>query len=309
MATARGDGAVTGGPRSEPARARILAAAREEFARDGYDGATIRAIADRARIDPSLVMRYFGSKEGLFAAAAVIDLELPALRAIPRRQWGEVLVRQFLDRWEGPDQDGSLRMLFRVAPTNATAAARLGNAVSTQVAAMITAAGLGNAQQRADLMASQMLGLAYTRTSCDYHHRQRDPRRPGLGTGAHHAALPNQASTHPARPGRASWHDRHWCHPTPCIQRQARKRARRRCEEREAAGLREGKPTRLDTPVSPAPGCPDEPHRGYPVDVGSRVTCSGRPHRYPLPAESCGTRRGFSRRDHGARASRYGILI
>lgn len=163
MTTARGDGAVTGGPRSEPARARILAAAREEFARDGYDGATIRAIADRARIDPSLVMRYFGSKEGLFAAAAAIDLELPALRAIPRRQWGEVLVRQFLDRWEGPDQDGSLRMLFRVAPTNATAAARLGNAVSTQVAAMLTAAGLGNAQQRADLMASQMLGLAYTR--------------------------------------------------------------------------------------------------------------------------------------------------
>ena len=74
-----------------------------------------------------------------------------------------VLVRQFLDRWEGPDQDGSLRMLFRVAPTNATAAARLGNAVSKQVAAMLTAAGLGNAQQRGDLMASQMLGLAYTR--------------------------------------------------------------------------------------------------------------------------------------------------
>ena len=163
MTALRFDGAVIGGPRSEPARARILAAARDKFARDGYNGATIRAIAEQARIDPSLVMRYFGSKEGLFAAAAAIDLELPALRAIPRAKWGETLVRQFLDRWEGPAQDGSLRMLFRVAPTNATAATRLGNAVSTQVAAMLTAAGLDNAQQRADLMASQMLGLAYTR--------------------------------------------------------------------------------------------------------------------------------------------------
>jgi hypothetical protein len=41
---------------------------------------------------------------------------------------------------------------------------------------------------------------------------------------------------------------------------------------------------------------------------GHRSARSGRLHRYPLPAESCGTRRGFSRRDHGTRASRYGIL-
>lgn len=32
-----------------------------------------------------------------------------------------------------------------------------------------------------------------------------------------------------------------------------------------------------------------------------------RPHRYPLPAELCGSRRGFSRRDQGTRASGYGI--
>jgi hypothetical protein len=42
--------------------------------------------------------------------------------------------------------------------------------------------------------------------------------------------------------------------------------------------------------------------------IKHRSARSVRPHRYPLPAESCGARRGFSRRDHGTRASRYGIL-
>jgi AcrR family transcriptional regulator len=108
-------------------------------------------------------MRYFVNKEGLFAAAADVDLELPALQDIPRRHWEETLVRQFLDRWEGPERTGSLRMLFRVAPTNAVAAERLGQAVSAQVATMLERADVEHAQRRADLMASQMLGLAYSR--------------------------------------------------------------------------------------------------------------------------------------------------
>ena len=45
-------------------------AARERFAADGYERATIRAIAADAEIDPSMVMRYYGNKEKLFAAAA-----------------------------------------------------------------------------------------------------------------------------------------------------------------------------------------------------------------------------------------------
>ncbi len=62
---------------SEQTKAVILAAARERFAADGYDRATIRHIAADAAIDPSMVMRYFGSKERLFAAAADFDLRLP----------------------------------------------------------------------------------------------------------------------------------------------------------------------------------------------------------------------------------------
>jgi AcrR family transcriptional regulator len=54
--------------RAESAR-RILEAARAEFAEQGFDGATIRAIAARAGVDPSLVMQHHGSKAVLFRSA------------------------------------------------------------------------------------------------------------------------------------------------------------------------------------------------------------------------------------------------
>ncbi|MGY4100203.1 TetR/AcrR family transcriptional regulator [Nocardia sp. R16R-3T] len=51
-------------------QSRILDAARRLFAEVGYDRATIRAIAAEAQTDPGLVMRYFGSKDNLFAEAS-----------------------------------------------------------------------------------------------------------------------------------------------------------------------------------------------------------------------------------------------
>jgi AcrR family transcriptional regulator len=48
---------------------RILEAAREEFATQGFEGATIRAIGDRAGVHASLVMQHYGSKAALFAHA------------------------------------------------------------------------------------------------------------------------------------------------------------------------------------------------------------------------------------------------
>lgn len=49
--------------------ARILTHARRLFAESGYDRTTIRAVAAAARVDPGLVMHYFGSKERLFVRA------------------------------------------------------------------------------------------------------------------------------------------------------------------------------------------------------------------------------------------------
>lgn len=47
--------------------------ARRRFAETGYASTTIRAVVAAADVDPALVMRYFGSKEKLFAEATRAD--------------------------------------------------------------------------------------------------------------------------------------------------------------------------------------------------------------------------------------------
>ncbi len=46
----------------------LLDAARYEFARRGFAGATLKSIAGRARLDVAMVRYYFGSKQGLYEA-------------------------------------------------------------------------------------------------------------------------------------------------------------------------------------------------------------------------------------------------
>ena len=53
----------------------------------------IRSIARDAKIDPSMVMRYYGNKAGLFAAAVSIDPQIPALPVEPREEIDQTLVR------------------------------------------------------------------------------------------------------------------------------------------------------------------------------------------------------------------------
>jgi AcrR family transcriptional regulator len=145
---------------SEHTKAQILAAARERFGQSGYERATIRAIAADAGIDPSMVMRYFGSKEGLFTAAARFDLELPDLTAVARGSVGRRLVAHFVERWE---RDEALVVLLRAAGTNAMAAQKMADIFSTQLLPVVTAVGAKDPQRCAGLIATQMLGLALCR--------------------------------------------------------------------------------------------------------------------------------------------------
>ncbi|QUH03168.1 TetR/AcrR family transcriptional regulator [Saccharopolyspora erythraea] len=50
-------------------RAALLAAARARFAASGFDGTSVRDIAADAGVDPTLIFRYFGSKQELFDEA------------------------------------------------------------------------------------------------------------------------------------------------------------------------------------------------------------------------------------------------
>jgi AcrR family transcriptional regulator len=156
---------MTFSPRSEQTRAAILAAARRRFAADGFERTTIRAIAADAGIDPSMVMRYYGSKDGLFAAAADIELRLPDLATVPREKLGETLVRHWVERWEGGLSDELLVVLLRSAMTNEHAAAQLRAVFGAQVGQALAAVveDPAEAPARAGLVATQMLGLALCR--------------------------------------------------------------------------------------------------------------------------------------------------
>lgn len=148
--------------RSDATRAAILDAARERFATDGYERATIRSIAKDATIDPSMVMRYFGNKEGLFAAAVAVDLKLPDLGALPREQVGHALVAHFLTMWE---EHEVLTALLRVGVTNQAGAERMQGIFREQLlpVARQVCPDPEQVPARAALVSTQLLGLALTR--------------------------------------------------------------------------------------------------------------------------------------------------
>ncbi|MCZ9346828.1 TetR family transcriptional regulator [Streptomyces sp. TRM76130] len=154
--------AASAARRSDATRAAILDAARERFAVDGYDRATIRAIARDARIDPSMVMRYYGSKENLFAAVVSVDLQLLDVAAVPRDTVGVALVRHFLSLWGNNEV---LTAVLRVGALSTAGAERTRNIFRDQLlpAAQRICPDPEQAPTRAALVASQLLGLALTR--------------------------------------------------------------------------------------------------------------------------------------------------
>jgi AcrR family transcriptional regulator len=148
------------GAKADQTKAVILAAARERFAESGYEAATIRAIAADANIDPSMVMRYFGNKEQLFAAAAEFDLRFPDLSELPPSELGAAMVSHFLARWE---DDDALVVLLRSATTNADAAQRMADIFAGQLLPAISKLVPDDAPRRAGLIATQVLGMALCR--------------------------------------------------------------------------------------------------------------------------------------------------
>jgi AcrR family transcriptional regulator len=153
----------TGGPRSEGTRRAILGAARATFAARGYEQTTIRAVAARAGVDASMVMRYFRSKAGLFTAAVTMDLQVPDLRSAPASRRGELLVRHFISRWEDPGRDDELIALLRAGVTSEAVARQLQAVLSQLITEPIAAMGDEQAAERGTLIAAQLLGLALCR--------------------------------------------------------------------------------------------------------------------------------------------------
>jgi AcrR family transcriptional regulator len=152
--------------RSEPTRSAILTAARRLLAEKGYEATTIRGVAAEAGIDPSMVMRYYGNKEGLFAAALDVDLQLDKIdTSCAPDELGERLARHVIARWEGPLSDETITLLLRTASTHPVAAEQIRRVFASQVLRMIRDV-IGedaDTPRRIGMVSTQVLGLALCR--------------------------------------------------------------------------------------------------------------------------------------------------
>lgn len=112
-----------------------------------------------------MVMRYYGNKEGLFAAAVDVDLQMPKASRWPREQVGELLARHFISLWEGAQSDELITLLLRSASTNPAAAEQMRTLFQTQVVGLVQElVGDGPlAWRRAGMVSSQILGIALCR--------------------------------------------------------------------------------------------------------------------------------------------------
>jgi AcrR family transcriptional regulator len=155
-------------PGASDTRERILAAARAGFGDAGYDGATIRGIADRAGVDPALVHHYFGTKQRLFVAAMELPVDLdavvPGLLAGPPEQLGYRIVRFVLELWGAPQTRPLMLGVVRSASSDPVAAELLRRILAEgPFAAIARATDRPAADLRATLVGSQLVGLAMAR--------------------------------------------------------------------------------------------------------------------------------------------------
>ncbi|MBC6459846.1 TetR family transcriptional regulator [Actinomadura sp. HBU206391] len=121
-------------PGPNETREAILTAARELFAEKGYDGASIRAIARAADVNPALVHHFFGTKENVFIEAMRLPFNpaelLPLIIETSDERIGETLIRVFLGIWGDPDRRAPLIAMLRSAMTNEQAATMMRQFVS-----------------------------------------------------------------------------------------------------------------------------------------------------------------------------------
>ncbi len=89
----------------------ILQEARRLFAEEGFERATIRAVAGRTGVDPALVMQYFGSKEGLFAAAMKGAHGGGTARTAPREEIPSAVLHDVLAKFETDDREAAVALL------------------------------------------------------------------------------------------------------------------------------------------------------------------------------------------------------
>lgn len=148
-------------------RQRILEAARKLFREHGYGGTTVRAIATEAGVDHAMAFYFFGTKQGLFAAALEMPAHLPsAIEAIFTGGLdgiGERMIRTLLENSDESDQP-PLATLTRSAPTHDQSEALLHDYIDREITSRLVAIlDTPDAALRVGMVHVQLLGLTVAR--------------------------------------------------------------------------------------------------------------------------------------------------
>lgn len=136
------------------------------FAEQGYQGATVRAIAARAGVDAAMVNHWFGGKEGLFAAILELPFDpstlIDAVTAGDVDTLAERVIRRFVTLWD--THEGRFAALMLSVADHELAARAMGDFFSATVLRAITeATGSDLPAMRTALCATQMAGLGVVR--------------------------------------------------------------------------------------------------------------------------------------------------
>jgi AcrR family transcriptional regulator len=155
-------------PGTSGTREGIVDAARRSFGEFGYERTTMRAIASEAGVDPALVVHFFGSKQQLFVSVVELPFApeevLPRILAGERDAVGERFARFIVGVLEDEDARSVLTGMVRAAASEPEAARMLRELISRRVFAAIAGSlGLEDAELRAALVGSQVVGLVVAR--------------------------------------------------------------------------------------------------------------------------------------------------
>jgi AcrR family transcriptional regulator len=150
----------------------IIQAAKRIFAADGYDKASLRAVAREAGVDAALVHHYFDGKADLFIAAMALPFDprqvhREAGASSPMDVSGALIVQGFLTVWDKAEGTGSS---FAACAGAMASSAQVADAMREFLADrvwrfVVVRAGDDEATHllRRGLVSTQLIGLAFTR--------------------------------------------------------------------------------------------------------------------------------------------------
>lgn len=149
---------------AQATRAAILEAGKAQFARLGYDSATLRDISAAAGVDVALIKRYFGGKEGLFTEALKASFRRDPLNDWNRATFArDIALMMAGDARSGEAHTQGFQFLLRAATSPATAPL-LNVAVQERFLAPISEwLGGEDAQARARVLAAAFIGCLVER--------------------------------------------------------------------------------------------------------------------------------------------------